>query len=90
MNSRRRGKEVRQRRTGYERKKQKNVSLVLKEKTKIEHRSEKLGELSRKLDKELKEEKAVSEGLMANLARLKEKSELDEKKVRNWRSSQGM
>jgi len=57
-------------------------ALVLKEKTKMENRAEKLGELSRRLDKELKEEKAVSEGLMTNLARLKEKAESDEKKVR--------
>lgn len=58
------------------------LSLVLKEKTKIEHRAEKLAEFSRKLDKELKEEKVVSEGLMTNLAKMREKAELDEKKVR--------
>jgi BRCA1-associated protein len=58
------------------------LALVLKDKTKSEHRAEKLTELSRRLDKELKEEKAVSEGLMANMARMKEKAELDEKKVR--------
>jgi BRCA1-associated protein len=60
----------------------KKLALVLKEKTKTEHRAEKLGELSRRLDEDLKEEKAVSQGLMANLAKLREKSESDEKKVR--------
>lgn len=58
------------------------LSVVLKDKNKAEHRAEKLGELSRRLDKELKEEKAVSEGMMVNLSRMKEKADQDEKKVR--------
>jgi BRCA1-associated protein len=36
-------------------------------------------ELARKLDKELREERAVSEGLMKNLGTLREKAEIAEK-----------
>ncbi|KAG6891265.1 hypothetical protein C0995_008517 [Termitomyces sp. Mi166 len=46
---------------------------VLKEKSRAEARAEKATELSRRLDKELKEERLVSEGLMKNMNNMKEK-----------------
>ncbi|KAG6867996.1 hypothetical protein C0993_008603 [Termitomyces sp. T159_Od127] len=47
------------------------LAIALKEK----HRAEKATELSRRLDKELKEERAVSEGLMTKMNSMKEKVE---------------
>ncbi|KAG6850780.1 hypothetical protein H0H93_008818 [Arthromyces matolae] len=52
---------------------------VLKEKTRAEGRTEKVTELARKLEKELKEERAVSEGLMKNINHMKERMESTEK-----------
>lgn len=52
---------------------------VVKEKTKAEQRAEKAFDLARSLEKELKEEKAVSEGLMKNLVAMKGKVENFEK-----------
>jgi len=57
------------------------LASVLKGKTKAETRADRLAELTKKLGRELAEERAVSEGLMTNLARMKERSELDEKKI---------
>jgi len=50
-----------------------------KDKSKAERRAEKVSELARRLEKELKEERAVSEGLMKNLGKMKEKVEQSEK-----------
>jgi len=58
------------------------LASVLKEKMKAETRADRLTELTNKLRKELAEERAVSEGLMTNLSRLKGKSELDEQRVK--------
>ena len=58
------------------------VALVAKEKMKAENRADKFAELAKKLDKELKEERAVGEGLMKNLAAVKEKAEVEENKIR--------
>lgn len=52
---------------------------LVKEKAKLETRSERMAELARKLDKELKEERAVSEGLMRNLSKLRENAEQAER-----------
>jgi BRCA1-associated protein len=47
------------------------VAAVEREKERAERKLEKMSELARRLDRELKEEKAVSEGLMGNMARLR-------------------
>ncbi|ESK97762.1 brca1-associated protein [Moniliophthora roreri MCA 2997] len=52
------------------------VAEILREKTKAEQRANKMTELARRLEKELREERAVSEGLMQNLGTLKEKAKL--------------
>ncbi|EAU90587.2 BRCA1-associated protein [Coprinopsis cinerea okayama7 len=51
------------------------LSQALKDKAKAEQRADKALELARKFEKELKEEKAVSEGLMKNLVVMKERVE---------------
>ena len=48
------------------------VSNIVKEKRKAESRAERATELARKFEKELKAEKAVSEGLMRNIGKMKE------------------
>jgi BRCA1-associated protein len=55
------------------------VSQIAKERAKTDHRAEKVSELARRLEKELREERAVSESLMKNLGKLKEKAELADK-----------
>ncbi|KAJ7089688.1 hypothetical protein B0H15DRAFT_922567 [Mycena belliarum] len=54
------------------------VSLT-KDKAKAEHRAEKLTDLARRLEKELSAERAVSEGLLKNLGKAKERLEQSEK-----------
>ncbi|KAF8075057.1 hypothetical protein FPV67DRAFT_1475860 [Lyophyllum atratum] len=54
------------------------LAEVLKDKTKADARAERAMELARKLDKELKEERAVSEGLMKNIGKMKERAEQTE------------
>ncbi|KAF6761578.1 hypothetical protein DFP72DRAFT_803728 [Ephemerocybe angulata] len=51
------------------------IAQAVKDKIKAEHRAEKAIELARRLEKELREEKAVSEGLMKNLVAMKERVE---------------
>jgi BRCA1-associated protein len=48
---------------------------VLRDRMKVEHRAEKAAGLARKFEKELREEKAVSEGLMKNIGKMKQKVE---------------
>ncbi|PPQ90742.1 hypothetical protein CVT25_010131 [Psilocybe cyanescens] len=55
------------------------VSQIMKEKAKAESRAEKVTDLARKLEKELREERAVSEGLMRNLGKMRERVELADK-----------
>jgi BRCA1-associated protein len=62
------------------------AALLIKEKQKAEHRAEKVAELARRLEKELRDERAVSEGLMKNLAKLKEKAELADKEKETFSS----
>ncbi|KIJ20810.1 hypothetical protein PAXINDRAFT_174236 [Paxillus involutus ATCC 200175] len=52
---------------------------VYREKQKAEKRAEKAAELARKFEKELKEEKAFSEGLLKNLGKMKERVELSDR-----------
>ena len=52
------------------------MAQIEKEKAKVDHRAEKATELAKRLEKELREERAVSEGLMKNLGKLKEKAKL--------------
>ncbi|KAF8967694.1 hypothetical protein BDZ97DRAFT_1656175 [Flammula alnicola] len=60
------------------------VSLILKDKAKAEHRAEKVAELARRLEKELREERAVSEGLMKNLGKMKEKTAMADKEKEDF------
>ncbi|KAJ7493434.1 hypothetical protein B0H11DRAFT_2172145 [Mycena galericulata] len=55
------------------------AASLMKDKTRAESRAEKLTELARRLEKELNTERAVSEGLMKNLAKAKERAEQSEK-----------
>ncbi|KAK7031397.1 RING finger protein ETP1 [Favolaschia claudopus] len=55
------------------------VASLAKDKVKAESRAEKMTELARRLDKELSTERAVSEGLMKNLGKTKERLEQLEK-----------
>jgi BRCA1-associated protein len=62
------------------------ISQILKEKSRAEHRVDKVTELTRKLEKELREERAVSEGLMKNLAVMREKAECFDKERKDFGS----
>lgn len=55
------------------------LEAIHREKQKVEKRADKAAELARKFEKELKEEKAVSEGLLKNLGKMKERAELLER-----------
>lgn len=55
------------------------LAEVLRDKAKVEHRAEKATGLARKFEKELREEKAVSEGLMKNIGKMKERVEEGDK-----------
>ncbi|KAF5355263.1 hypothetical protein D9758_006045 [Tetrapyrgos nigripes] len=55
------------------------LAEVVKDKAKAQTRAEKMTELARRLEKDLREERAVSEGLMQNLTKLKEKTDEFEK-----------
>ena len=56
-----------------------SVAEVLRDKAKAESRAEKAAGLARKFEKELREEKAVSEGLMKNIGKMKERVEQGDK-----------
>lgn len=60
------------------------IEILAKEKSKAELKAEKMTEMARRLDKELKEERAVSEGLMRNLTVAKEKSGQHERTKEEW------
>ncbi|KAJ7623498.1 hypothetical protein FB45DRAFT_107228 [Roridomyces roridus] len=55
------------------------MASLMKDKTKAESRADKLMELARRLEKELSAERAVSEGLLKNLGKAKERAEQSEK-----------
>ncbi|KAF8817504.1 BRCA1-associated protein [Phlegmacium glaucopus] len=62
------------------------MSQVLKEKSKVDHRADKVTELAKKLEKELREERAVSEGLMKNLAIMRQRAEFFDKEREDFSS----
>lgn len=66
--------------------KEEEVKLVklAKDKAKSDQRAERLAELARRLEKDLREERAVSEGLMKNLTKLREKAELADKEKEDF------
>ncbi|EIW79215.1 BRCA1-associated protein [Coniophora puteana RWD-64-598 SS2] len=51
------------------------IDGLIRDKLKAERKAEKATELARRFEKELKEERAVSEGLMKNVGKLKERTE---------------
>ncbi|KAJ7113706.1 hypothetical protein C8R43DRAFT_1091406 [Mycena crocata] len=57
------------------------VASLAKDKAKAESRAEKMTELARRLERELNSERAVSEGLMKNLGKAKERLEQSEKGI---------
>jgi len=61
------------------REEEEKLEAVYREKLKMEKKADKAAELARKFEKELKEEKAVSEGLLKNLGKTKERAELAER-----------
>lgn len=61
------------------REEEERLEAIHREKQKVEKKADKAAELARKFEKELKEEKAVSEGLLKNLGKMKEKAELSER-----------
>ena len=62
------------------------IAELEKEKEKAEKKAEKLTTLSRRLDKELKEERAFGEGLMQNLQNLKGRVEASEKQKQEFQT----
>ena len=61
------------------REEEEQLEAVYREKQKAEKRADKATELARRFEKELKEEKAVSEGMLKNLGKMKERAELLER-----------
>ncbi|KAH7907261.1 hypothetical protein BJ138DRAFT_1014815 [Hygrophoropsis aurantiaca] len=61
------------------REEEERINEAYRDKTKAEKKAEKLAEIARKFEKELKEEKAVSEGLLKNLGNMKDRAELAER-----------
>ena len=55
------------------------IAEVAREKVKAERRAEKMTQLARKLEKDLKDERAVSEGLLQNLNKMREQVESAER-----------
>ncbi|KAF9078193.1 BRCA1-associated protein 2-domain-containing protein [Rhodocollybia butyracea] len=55
------------------------ISVLIKEKTKAESKAEKMTEIARRLEKDLREERAVTDGLMSNLGKMKEQAEAADK-----------
>lgn len=74
-------KEARHMRDEFSRKQKKEgekLSRILKEKQKSDIQVEKAVDMARKLEKELEEERAVSKGLMTNIAKMKDKAVHDD------------
>ncbi|KAG2366923.1 hypothetical protein BDR07DRAFT_1273516 [Suillus spraguei] len=64
--------EAKEREAQCRREEEEKLNEVYKDKIKAEKKVERVAELARKFEKELKEEKAVSEGLLRNLTKMKE------------------
>jgi len=62
------------------------VDEMHRDKVKAEKRAEKVTDVARKLEKELREERAVSEGLMKNLGKMKERVEETDKEKADFRA----
>ena len=62
------------------------MSKILKEKSKADERADKITALARKFEKELREEQAVSDGLMKNLAVMRQKAESFDKEREDFSS----
>ncbi|KAF9453593.1 zf-UBP-domain-containing protein [Macrolepiota fuliginosa MF-IS2] len=57
----------------------KRIAEIEKGKAKAEQRADRMAELAKKLDKDLKEERAVAEGLMQNIQSMKDRLESEER-----------
>ncbi|KAG2129212.1 uncharacterized protein EDB93DRAFT_1256339 [Suillus bovinus] len=64
--------EAKEREVQFRREQEEKLNEVYKDKIKAEKKAERIAEVARKFEKELKEEKAVSEGLLRNLTKMKE------------------
>lgn len=76
--------EARQREQQRRREEDEKLEAAHREKVKAEKKAEKIAELARRFEKELKEEKAVSEGLLRNLEMMKENVERSEKQKEEY------
>ncbi|KAI6044246.1 hypothetical protein EDC04DRAFT_2940482 [Pisolithus marmoratus] len=76
--------EARQREQERRREEDEKLDAIHREKTKAEKKVQKITELARKFEKELKEEKAVSDGLLRNLEKMKETVECSEKQKEEY------
>ncbi|KAI5989339.1 hypothetical protein EDD15DRAFT_1318404 [Pisolithus albus] len=76
--------EARQREQQRRREEDEKLEAAHREKVKAEKKAEKITELARRFEKELKEEKAVSEGLLRNLEMMKENVERSEKQKEEY------
>ncbi|TFK51712.1 zf-UBP-domain-containing protein [Heliocybe sulcata] len=65
------------------------VAALEKERARADKRAEKATDLARRLEKELKEERAVSEGLLRNLEKMKERVEQADREKENFGSRIG-
>ena len=64
----------------------KKIDEMHRDKVKAEKRTEKVTDVAKKLEKELREERAVSEGLMKNLGKMKERVEEADKEKADFRA----
>jgi BRCA1-associated protein len=76
--------EATEREAKQRREEEEKLDEVYKDKIKAEKKAERVAELARKFEKELKEEKAVSEGLLRNLSKMKETSTQSEKQRQEY------
>ncbi|KAJ8595629.1 zf-UBP-domain-containing protein [Rhizopogon salebrosus TDB-379] len=76
--------EAEEREAQRRREEEEKLDDVYKDKIKAEKKAERVAELARKFEKELKEEKAVSEGLMRNLTKMKEATTQTEKQRQEY------
>ncbi|KAL1745851.1 hypothetical protein HDZ31DRAFT_35449 [Schizophyllum fasciatum] len=65
------------------REQEEQVAEALRDRARAENRADKMAELARKLDKELKEERAVSANLMKNMGKMKERQDEAEREKKS-------
>lgn len=68
------------------REEEEKLNELYKDKIKAEKKAERVAELARKFEKELKEEKAVSEGLLRNITKMKEMNTQTEKQRQDYQA----